>query len=131
MLDAFRKVFVTGKDFDFMPIGVNLYGFDLIAILNKLNYYFNTNLDMTFFRSRPIIDIKSILVIMNNGRLKGYQEWLGKDSSGSVIKDFYMAGIGGDPTGYEKIVEYVKKEATNFISKYQILKKEIPKIKSS
>jgi hypothetical protein len=130
MLDAFRKVFITGKDFDFMPIGVNLYGFDLIAIIHKLNYYFNMNLDMTFFRSRPIIDIKPILVILNHGRLKGYQDWLGKDSSGSVIKDLYMAGAGGDKASYEKIVEYVRKEASNFVEKYQILKSAIPKIKA-
>ena len=76
MLDVFRKIFVTGKDFDFIPIGVNLYGYDLIAIIHKMNYYFNLNLDMTFFRNRPVIDIKPILVIMNRGVLKGYNNLL-------------------------------------------------------
>ena len=67
MLDIFRGMFLTDYDFNFIPIGVNLYGFDLISILHRLNHHFDLNLGMDFFRTRPVIDVKPTLVMMNKG----------------------------------------------------------------
>src|SRR5438445_4944722 len=114
MLDRFRHVFITGSDFDFIPVGMNLYGFDLVALLSRLNYYFSLNLGFDFYRNRPVIDIKPTLVMMNEGRFKGYQDLLGKTVSGSIIKTWYEA------KDYPKIIDYIKEETTNFIKKYQL-----------
>lgn len=122
MLNAFRREFLTGRDFDFIPIGENLYGFDLISLLHRLNKYFRLGLGMDFFRDRPAIDIKPILVMMNQGSFKGYQFPLGK-KQGHMVRQWY------EKKEYEKIERYIRREARNFIKKYQILKKRIPEIK--
>lgn len=125
LLDRFRRVFITGSDFDFIPVGMNLYGFDLVVLLSRLNYYFSLNLGFDFYRNRPVIDIKPTLVMMNEGRFKGYQDLLGKTVSGSIIKTWY------ESKDYSKIIDYIKAETTNFIKKYQLLKSEIRKVKLS
>ena len=125
LLSQFKKIFFTGSDFDFIPIGVNLYGFDFISLANRFNKHFNLGMDIQFFRNRPVIDIKPILIIMNKGQLRGYTTLLGKKQSGNVIKEWY------ENNERDKIIEYIKDEANNFIEKYQILKKEVPKIRFS
>jgi hypothetical protein len=123
VLAEFRKRFLTGRPFDFIPIGLNLYGFDLILIIRRLNKYFDLQLGIDFFRDRPVIDIKSILVIMNNGMFSGYQRILGKIESGTLIRDWY------EKKDYDRIEKYVREEAGIFIKNYQILKAELPKIR--
>jgi hypothetical protein len=122
LLAAFRGRFLTGRDFDFIPIGENLYGFDLISLLHRLNKYFHLDLGMDFFRDRPVIDIKPILVMMNQGNFRDYQRVLGK-KSGHMVRQWY------ENKDYDKIERYVRREARNFITKYQTLKKQIPRIR--
>lgn len=122
MLDVFRKIFLTGRDFDFIPIGVNLYGYDLIALISRLNHHFGLNVDMSFFRNRPVIDLKPTLIMLNKGIIKGYNTHLGKTESGAKVKEWYAA------KDYPSIINYINDETGNFINKYQILKREIPRI---
>jgi hypothetical protein len=122
MLDEFRKIFVGGGDWGFVPVGVNLYGFDLVALISHINKYFGLGLDVGFLRSKPVIDIKAITVIMNRGEFKGSDSVLGKGLPGRMIKELYEEGESGRP----KIINYIKEEAKNFIAKYQILKRELP-----
>jgi len=122
LLDKFRKVFLTGNDFAFIPVGVNIYGYDFIALIHKLNHYFDLGMGMNFFSDRPAIDLKSTLIMMNKGQLKGYNLLLGKKQSGNIIKGLYEA------KDYEKILQYIRDEAEAFLSKYQKLKRELPKI---
>jgi hypothetical protein len=125
MLDTFRKVFLTGRDFDFVPIGANLFGFDLVAICSRLNYHFNLGLGIEFLRSRPVIDIKPVLVMMNYGKFST-NDLLGKKDSPKV-KDWYESG---NKTGnYQPIIDYIRGEAGDFIQRYQILKREITKVR--
>ena len=124
MLNAFRKVFLTERDFDFVPIGVNLYGFDLIAILARLNYHFHLGLGLEFFRSRPAIDLKPILVMKNYGKFSTYRDSLGTKKESSNVKDWY------ESRDYQRIIDYVRQESQNFIRLYQILKRAIPEIRT-
>ena len=123
LLGKFKDIFLTGNDFDFIPIGVNLYGFDLISLANRFNKYFDLGMDIQFFKNRPVIDIKPILIMMNKGMLKGYTNILGKKQSGNVIKEFY------EKNDRDSIIQYIKDETENFLQKYQSLKKELPNIK--
>jgi len=122
MLDEFRRTFITESDFDFIPVGMNIYGFVLIAIISRLNHHFALNLGLEFYRNRPVIDIKPTLVMMNGGRLKGYSEVLGKSVPGSMIKEWYEKG------DHASILKYVADEADNFVRKYQALRDRIMKI---
>jgi len=125
LLDRFRKIFFFGSDFSFIPIGMNLYGFDLISLIYRLNHHFNLNLSVELFRNRPVIDIKSILIMMNDGQFKGYNSILGKKQPGNVVRTYY------ENKDYDKIIEYIKDETANFIEKYQILRKQIPNLRES
>lgn len=123
---SFREVpanFLTEKDFDFVPVGQNLYGYDLIVLLQRLNHHFNLDLDIGFLRNRPVIDIKPILVLMNDGRFSGYNELLGRSESGAQVRLWYQA------RDYESILSYVRREARNFIEKYQFLKRQLRSIR--
>lgn len=122
MLQHFKEIFLAGSPFDFIPVGVNLYGFDLISIIHRLNHHFNLNLGYDLFRDRPVIDIKPVLVIMNKGIFRGYTQFLGKKEAGNMIKSWYDAG------DHQKIIEYIQTEAQSFINRYQLLKKELPQL---
>ncbi len=123
MLDAFKPIFITERDFDFIPIGENLYGYDLIVLVQRLNHHYNLSLGLSFFRNRPFIDLKPTLVMMNKGRFSGYGVLLGQKGTGAMVKGWYEA------KDYPKIVDYIKEEAQSFINAYQILKRELPRIK--
>jgi hypothetical protein len=123
VLTEFKKWFLTERPFDFIPVGVNLHGFDLIILLRRLNKYFNLRLGHEFFRDRPVIDIKPILVIMNGGMFKGYDRLLGKTESGALVRKWY------EERNYDEIERYIRQEAENFIKKYQTLKTQIPQIR--
>lgn len=123
LLAKFKDVFLTGSDFGFIPIGTNLYGFDLIAVMQKLNSYFGSNLDLRFLRDRPTIDIKPILVMMNGGSFRDFQEPLRGKKEPSRIREWY------DARDYQRIINYVREEADTFIEAYTILKKQVPQVK--
>lgn len=125
LLEKFKEVFITENSFDFIPIGVNLYGYDFIVLMNKFKKYFDQDLTFDFLRSRPVIDLKPTLIMMNGGKIQGYNQILGKKQSGNVIKDWYEQG------DWDNIITYIKDEAKNFIEKYQIIKKELSNIKMS
>ena len=122
MLAAFKSVLLTGNDFDFVPIGVNLYGSDLLALIHRLNRHFRLQLGMEFFRSRPVVDIKSVLVMINRGSFSRYEHLLGKESDGAQVREWY------ESKRYSKITKYVKQEAANLVRVYRILKRTMPQI---
>jgi len=122
ILEAFKPTFLTDNKFDFIPVGVNLYGYDLICLVHRLNHYFDLGLGFDFLRDKPAIDVKSTLVMMNRGRFEGYQKLLGKTTSGSVIRAWYEVG------DWPRILRYVKEEAELFTGKYQVLRQALPKV---
>jgi DNA polymerase elongation subunit (family B) len=123
MLDSFRQVFLTGRSFDFIPVGLNLYGYDMIVLLNRLNHHFDLKLDIGFFRDRPLIDIKPILVLMNGGNFRGHADLMGRGESGAQVKVWYEA------KDYNSIISYIQREAKNFVEKYRFLKEEVGAIR--
>ena len=73
--------------------------------------------------AKPSLDLKHILIVKNYGRFTGYNALLGKTDENKKVPGWFR------DKEYEKIEDYVKREAKNFIETYQVLKKEIPKIK--
>jgi hypothetical protein len=125
LLEKFKEIFITDNNFDFIPIGVNLYGYDFIVLMNKFKQYFGQDLTIEFLRNRPVIDLKPTLVMMNGGKFVGYNQLLDKKQSGNVIREFYEKG------DWNSILNYIKDEAKNFVEKYQIIKRELMNIKLS
>ena len=105
------------KKWEFIPIGMNL-AFDFRFLLNKIEKYTGRKIDYNELSSIPYLDIKSILVLMNNGSFKGAKlsNFTGKGQNGINIPVYY------DNKEYDKIINYVEKEAEEFIRFYKYLK---------
>ena len=109
---------------EFIPIGHNLY-FDLMMFKERAKLY-DINLTEKFiYHDLPTIDIKAILVGMNNFRLKGSRLDLftGKESTGINVPIWYYN------KEYDKIINYIRQEAEEFVKFYAKLKKALPELR--
>lgn len=125
ILRKFHKIFMPDEPFNFVPIGMNL-NYDLFLLHNRWKRIgIDVSLE-TLFYHHPRLDIKPILVILNEGRFKGasLDKFTKKRHSGAPIKEWYEQGE------YKRIEAYIQEEAEGFIELYMLLKREIPKIKA-
>jgi len=113
---------VNSYTFDFIPVGVNL-GFEHKFLLEKSAKYNKFPISVL---SRPCIDLKSVLVLMNKGEFlnSGLDKMTGKEHSGSPVPSWYQE------KHYDKIEEYIIRESREFGKLYQWLHKEMPEIHS-
>ena len=72
----------------------------------------------------PLIDLKSLFVILNRGNFKGsgMHNFTAKKTSGAVVGQYYAA------KEYGKIETYIKEEAEAFIQFYQRCCTELPRV---
>lgn len=120
IIKRFKPVFVTDYVWDFVPIGNNL-AFDFKFLKAKFNKYFGE--ESRRFGHRPFVDVKHTLVIMNKGQFKGYDALLGKSHEAKYVTDWYYS------KEYSKIEDYIRREASSFVEKYQILLKLLPTLR--
>lgn len=111
---------VNSYNFDFIPVGVNL-GFEHKFFLEKSAKYNKFPISIL---SRPCVDLKSILVLMNKGEFlnSGLDKMTGKEHSGSPIPSWYQ------DKQYDKIEGYVIQEAKEFGRLYQWLHENMPEL---
>jgi hypothetical protein len=124
LLEGFAKVFLTENVWDFVPIGFNLYGFDLPSLLSRYDHHFGTSHGLAWLYDKPVLDIKPTLVMLEKGSFKGCGDIFGKREL-NPIRAWYESG----DTGHAQIVAYIEHEAYQFIRLYQSLKWEIPQLK--
>ena len=109
---------------NFIFIGKSLF-FDFCMLNERLKHFELRGIDLHCLNDRVSLDIKPILVLMNDGGFTGYEKIIPKTNpiTGDMIPTFYSDGK------YAEIIKYIEDEATDFIKAYQILKKEIPSLK--
>ena len=92
----------------------------------RLKHYGIGEIDLRCLTQRVSLDIKPILVVMNGGNFKGYDKILPKTNptSNDMIPKLYSE------KKYPEIIKYIEDETKDFIKSYQVLKKELPKLKS-
>jgi hypothetical protein len=117
LLDAFRNVFLTENPFDFIPIGINLHGFDLLALISGFKRHFEPNFGLDLLRTKPVLDLKPTLVLACDGSFSGWGGIFGKPNP-NPVKSWYDEGS----SGRLQIKDYVTREAQKFIRVYQYLK---------
>jgi hypothetical protein len=118
--EIIKRFFSIFDKWSFIPIGTNL-NFDFKFLASKINKYTNINLTSSEIHSDyPHIDIKPILILLNNGNFKGasLHNFTDKGPNGFHIPTYY------NNKEYNKITEYIEKEAKSFISFYQFLKNQ-------
>jgi hypothetical protein len=109
---------------DFVFLGKNLF-FDFCMLNERLKHFELGEIDLRCLNDRVSLDIKPILVIMNDGGFIGYDKMIPRTNptTNDMIPQLYREGK------YPEIIQYIKDEAKDFIKAYQIFKKEIPRLK--
>lgn len=112
--------------FNFIIVGKNLL-FDFMFLNKRAEKYGIKGLDLRCFYNRVSLDLKPILVMINDGNFKGYDRVLDKEGKLANVKvpQLYKE------KKYQEIIEYIKEEAKTFVDAYQKLKKEMPSLAKS
>jgi hypothetical protein len=115
---------LTCNPWDFVFIGKNLF-FDFCMLNERLKHFKLGEIDLRCLNERASLDIRPILVIMNDGSFKEYDKVLPKTNptTGGMIPKLYKEGK------YFEIIEYIKDETKDFVRAYKIFKREMPKLK--
>ncbi len=123
ILERFYSIFSPEDVWKFVPIGCNL-SFDFFSLLYRWRRIDIEVQPKILFSEHPYIDIKSILVIFNEGLFKGANlgKFIGKRDSGLKVSEWYAE------KDYASIQEYVEDEADRFIKLYQFLIQKLPNI---
>ena len=109
--------------FGFIMVGKNLL-FDFMFLNVRAEKYGLKGLDLPCFYNRASIDLKPILVMVNNGNFKGYDRVL--DKKGELAKVDVPRLYKEEK--YQEIVQYIKEEAKTFVDAYQKLKTRMPSL---
>jgi len=109
---------------EFIPVGHNIY-FDLGMFKERAALYGIRYSNWFIYNDLPSIDIKHICIGMNAFKLKdsGLDKFCGKETSGENVPLWYHKGE------YGKIIDYVKKEAKEFVEFYARLKEKLPEFR--
>lgn len=119
IVEDFKRVFIDNGIWQFIPVGNNLV-FECRFMKYKLKHY--CNLEGLRLGHRPMIDLKHVLVIANNGSFKGYQRFLGKTGQAANIVRWYY------DKDWPAIEQYITREAEDFIRTYSVLTRILCKI---
>ena len=109
---------------NFIFIGKNLL-FDFTFLSQRLKHHNLGVFDLRCLYDRIWIDIKPLLVLMNDGRFKGYDRILPKTNltTNKSVPQLYSEG------NYSEILRHISDEAKNFIDSYQKLKQTMPQLR--
>lgn len=106
--------------FNFIPVGYNL-GFEHKFLMERTKI---NNLPVIDILTKPFIDLRVIGILMNRGEFKGsgLDKITGKKSDGSQLPIWYKE------RQFDKILDYVKVEAEEFIKLNVWLYKKMPQL---
>lgn len=90
------------------------------ARAERAKIYGLRGLDLQYCYDHPFLDLKHVLVLINNGSFKGYSSILGLDKVD--VSRLYKEGR------YQEILRYIKKEAEVIEKALRILSKEMPSL---
>ena len=104
--------------FTFVPVGYNL-GFEHNFFLDRCKVHGLADIDIL---GNPFIDLRSLGIIMNNGKFKGsgLDKLTGKSQNGSIIPKLYAE------KKYSEIEDYINEESAEFVKFCTWIYKELP-----
>jgi hypothetical protein len=123
VLKKFYQIFNPENTWAFMPTGFNL-SYDFTKLLLRWKLY-NINIPAKLlFCDHPSLDIRPLVILMNNGMMKGatLENFAGKACSGDKVKEWY------ETKNYNAITDYIQNETKCFLKMYQYLIGVMPNI---
>ncbi|MEM2918572.1 MAG: hypothetical protein QXY62_03635 [Candidatus Altiarchaeota archaeon] len=124
IIRKFSAVIQPENRWNFIPVGYNVY-FDLGIFKERAKIY-GIDYDKWFiYHDLPAIDLRPIFLALNDFQFKGsgLDKFTKKEHSGALVPIWYSQHE------YEKILNYIEKEAEEFLLFYQKLKSKIPDIR--
>lgn len=108
---------------DFVFVGMNLM-FDFHFLNERAKVYGLRGLDLSYCYDHPFLDLKHVLVFINNGRFTGYSQVLkGRKCLDRIdVPKRYME------RRFQEILDYIKNEAELFGKALVILRREMPSL---
>lgn len=115
---------LTCNRWEFIFVGKHM-GFDFAMLGQRLKHYNIGEFNLCCLQERVTLDIEPVLVLVNGGRFKGYQNCMPKTNptENKDIPELYSNGK------FDEIIQYIVDEAKDFTDAFQHLKKEMPKLK--
>lgn len=100
-------------------------GFDFAMLGQRLKHHNIGEFNLCCLQERVTLDIKPVLVLLNSGRFKGYQNLIPKTNptENKDIPELYKNGK------FDEIIQYIVDEAKDFTDAFQHLKKEMSNLK--
>jgi hypothetical protein len=111
ILEKIYPLITSPNPWKFVPVGNNL-NFEFKFLLSKIAMHLGIEIEPLFFHSRPYIDLKHVMILLNGGRFKGYHLILKKIGTGINVPVWYRN------KEYLKIIEYIQMEAKSFTDFY-------------
>ena len=108
-----------GSPWKFIPVGNNLI-FDFKFLAARIRKHFGNSSSLDYFVFRPHLDLKTTMILMNNGKFTKYSQIMQKKANGSIIPELFHN------RRYDEIISYVKDEADAFVKFYSHLQRLLP-----
>ena len=124
ILEEFLPLAHCDYPWDFIFIGMNLM-FDFNFLNERAKKHGFRGLDLSYLYDHPFLDLKHVLVLINDGRFKDYSTILeGK----MVLKEIDVPKLYYEKK-YEMIIDYIKIETGVFVETLKILRRELPSLR--
>ncbi|MFH2111199.1 MAG: ribonuclease H-like domain-containing protein [Candidatus Bathyarchaeota archaeon] len=125
VLEEFLSMAYCPNMWDFVYIGTNLL-FDFNFINERAKKCELRGTDFAYCCERPHLDLKHVMILLNEGRFKGYSDILGKGTQldNTLVPQWYYE------KKYGKIKQYIELEAEKTIEFYGKLIKCLPTIRN-
>ena len=114
---------LTGYHWDFIFIGKNLL-FDFNMLNQRMKHHNLGEFSLRHLDERLTLDIKPVLILINNCRFLGYEKLMPKKNplENKDIPELYREGK------FPEIIQYIEDEAKDFIKVWHTLKNEMPSL---
>ena len=115
---------LRGRPFDFIAVGDNLM-FDFCFLGQRMKRHNLGELGLRYLHDTPSVNLKPVLVLINEGNFKGYTSVIPKTNP---IENKEISQLFKEYR-YSEIIRYIKDEAEDFLGVYRILKRKMPLLK--
>jgi len=124
ILERFLPMFMGGGPFSFVAIGLNIPFMYSFIVERARIHGLDAPDPLYLFGSKPYLDIKPVLVMMNKGSFKGASlDKFGQLSfTGDMIPKMYYEG------DHDRIESCIIEEASEFLKLYRHLKERAPSL---
>jgi len=113
-----------GRPFDFIAVGDNLM-FDFCFLSQRMKRHNLGELGLRYLYDTPFVNLKTVLVLINEGNFKGYTSVIPKTNP---IENKEISRLFKE-CRYSEITQYIEDEAEDFLRAYKILKRQMPLLK--